>query len=50
MKTGPAFVLVWLLSFYIVIGVVETLVTIPARRRAARDAERREARQTPPAP
>lgn len=47
-KTGPAFVLVWLLSFYIVIGVVETLVTIPARRRAARDAARRESRQTPP--
>lgn len=49
-KTGPAFVLVWLLSFYIVIGVVETLVTIPARRRAARDAERAEPRKLPPSP
>ncbi len=50
LKTGPAFVLVWLLSFYIVIGVVETLVTMPARRREARAAleARAPAKSLPP--
>lgn len=33
LKTTPAFVLVWLLSFYVVIGLVETLVTLPRRLR-----------------
>ena len=37
LKTSPAFVLVWLLGFYIVIGLVETIVTFPARRREARE-------------
>lgn len=37
-QTGPAFVLVWLLSFYVVIGVVETVVTFPRRRRESREA------------
>lgn len=35
-KTKPAFVLVWLLSFYVVIGLIETMVALPgdlARRR-----------------
>lgn len=42
LKTKPAFVLVWLLGFYVVIGVVETAVSLPrdlARRR--REAEKR---------
>jgi CDP-diacylglycerol---serine O-phosphatidyltransferase len=34
-KTKPAFVLVWLLSFYVVIGLVETLIAL-ARERARR--------------
>lgn len=38
MQTKPAFVLVWLLSFYVAIGVVETLVTFPRRRRERIDA------------
>lgn len=38
MQTKPAFVLVWLLSFYVAIGLVETLVTFPRRRREMRDA------------
>jgi CDP-diacylglycerol--serine O-phosphatidyltransferase len=33
MQTKPAFVLVWLLSFYVAIGLVETLLSIPKRRR-----------------
>lgn len=37
-QTGPAFVLVWLLSSYVVIGVVETVVTFPRRRRESREA------------
>jgi CDP-diacylglycerol--serine O-phosphatidyltransferase len=42
LQTKPAFVLVWLLSFYVVIGLVETLVSIPKARRenAAREARR----------
>jgi len=39
LKTSPAFVLVWLLGFYITIGLVETIVTFPARRREAREQE-----------
>ncbi len=49
LKTSPAFVLVWLLGFYIVIGVVETIVTFPARRREARAiAASREAQKSIP--
>jgi CDP-diacylglycerol--serine O-phosphatidyltransferase len=33
----PAFVLVWLLGFYILIGLVEALVAIPARLKARRN-------------
>lgn len=43
LQTKPAFVLVWLLSFYVVIGVVETMIMVPReiaqRRREARDAK-----------
>ena len=38
LQTKPAFVLVWLLSFYVTIGLVETLVTFPRRRRERREA------------
>lgn len=41
LQTKPAFVLVWLLSFYVVIGVVETMIMVPReiakRRRDARE-------------
>lgn len=33
LQTSPAFVLVWLLSFYVGIGLVETVVLFPRRRR-----------------
>ncbi len=33
LKTKPAFVLVWLLSFYVIIGLVETVFQILTRRR-----------------
>jgi CDP-diacylglycerol--serine O-phosphatidyltransferase len=36
LQTKPAFVLVWLLSFYVVIGLVETVMAIPKSRREAR--------------
>ncbi len=49
LKTSPAFVLVWLLSFYILIGLVETVITIPQRRReAARATAMREAQKSIP--
>lgn len=35
----PHFVLVWLLSFYVLIGLVETLRALPSRLRRARDEE-----------
>jgi CDP-diacylglycerol---serine O-phosphatidyltransferase len=37
-QTKPVFVLVWLLGFYVLIGLVETLVTFPRRRRELREA------------
>ena len=40
MQTKVEFVLVWLLSFYVTIGVVETLLSIPKRRQEARAAEK----------
>jgi CDP-diacylglycerol--serine O-phosphatidyltransferase len=46
LQTKPAFVLVWLLAFYVVIGLVETLVALP--RDIAR--RRRESRERPSAP
>jgi CDP-diacylglycerol--serine O-phosphatidyltransferase len=39
LQTRPAFVLVWLLSCYVVIGLVETVLTL-SRRAARRDARR----------
>jgi CDP-diacylglycerol---serine O-phosphatidyltransferase len=36
LQTKAEFVLVWLLSFYVVIGLVETVITFPSRRREAR--------------
>jgi CDP-diacylglycerol--serine O-phosphatidyltransferase len=35
LQTKPAFVLVWLLSFYVVIGLVENVLAIPKRRQEA---------------
>jgi CDP-diacylglycerol--serine O-phosphatidyltransferase len=43
LQTKPAFVLVWLLSFYVIIGLVETVIALPReharRKRDARAAE-----------
>jgi CDP-diacylglycerol--serine O-phosphatidyltransferase len=36
LQTKPAFVLVWLLSMYVIIGVVESVISLPKRRREAR--------------
>jgi CDP-diacylglycerol--serine O-phosphatidyltransferase len=33
LQTKPAFVLVWLLSVYVVIGLVESVINLPKRRR-----------------
>ncbi|HVJ90138.1 MAG TPA: CDP-diacylglycerol--serine O-phosphatidyltransferase [Labilithrix sp.] len=44
LQTKPAFVLVWLLALYVLIGLVETLLTLPrdlARRRREADAAER---------
>jgi CDP-diacylglycerol--serine O-phosphatidyltransferase len=48
LQTKPAFVLVWLLAFYVALGLAESLVSIPRRRReeAAIASERR--RSLPP--
>lgn len=35
LQTKPAFVLVWLLAFYVAIGLAESVVSIPRRRREA---------------
>jgi CDP-diacylglycerol--serine O-phosphatidyltransferase len=40
LKTRPEFVLVWLLSFYVCIGLVETNITFPRRRREQQNSER----------
>lgn len=48
LQTRPAFVLVWLLSFYVLIGVVETVVTFPRRRRELREAAAPERPSLPP--
>ena len=45
LQTKPAFVLLWLLGFYVIIGVVETLIAVPremARKRREALAEERE--------
>jgi CDP-diacylglycerol--serine O-phosphatidyltransferase len=49
-QTKPAFVLVWLLSFYVIIGLVETIVSVPARRRKADAASTETRASVPPAP
>lgn len=45
LQTKPAFVLVWLLSFYVIIGIIETVIALPRdlakRRRAGAVPERR---------
>jgi CDP-diacylglycerol--serine O-phosphatidyltransferase len=49
LQTKPAFVLVWLLAFYVALGLAESLMTLPKRRReeaAALASERR--RSLPP--
>lgn len=52
LQTKPAFVLVWLLSFYVVIGVVETMIMVPReiaqRRRDAREAQLKTERSSIP--
>jgi CDP-diacylglycerol--serine O-phosphatidyltransferase len=48
LQTQPAFVLVWLLSFYVLIGLVETVVTFPRRRRELREATQTERQSIPP--
>lgn len=43
LQTKPAFVLVWLLSFYVVIGLIETVIALPrdiARKRRGETDER----------
>jgi CDP-diacylglycerol--serine O-phosphatidyltransferase len=35
MQMQPAFVLVWLLGFYVLLGIFETLLQLPARLRTA---------------
>jgi CDP-diacylglycerol--serine O-phosphatidyltransferase len=46
LQTRPAFVLVWLLSFYVLIGLVETVLNLSRRRRL----EEGERRSLPPTP
>jgi CDP-diacylglycerol--serine O-phosphatidyltransferase len=48
MKMQPAFVLVWLLGFYVVMGIVESLWELPGRLR--QDALARDSKSPPPAP
>lgn len=45
----PAFVLVWLLGFYVLLGIFESLWNLPARLRDAGASQTRDSR-TPPAP
>jgi CDP-diacylglycerol--serine O-phosphatidyltransferase len=46
LRTSPAFVLVWLLSFYVLIGLVEAIFQLTRRNRRRADAEAR--RSIPP--
>jgi CDP-diacylglycerol--serine O-phosphatidyltransferase len=43
-RLKPAFVLVWLLGVYVLIGIVEAIVSIPRKLRERRNPE------TPPVP
>ena len=49
LQTKPAFVLVWLLSFYVALGLAESLISIPRRRREAEEAAADSRRSIPPA-
>jgi CDP-diacylglycerol--serine O-phosphatidyltransferase len=48
LQTKPAFVLVWLLAFYVVLGLAESLVTIPRRRREEEAVASERRRSVPP--
>jgi CDP-diacylglycerol--serine O-phosphatidyltransferase len=50
LQTKPAFVLVWLLAFYVAIGLAESLVSIPKRRREAAAVVATERRRSLPPP
>jgi CDP-diacylglycerol--serine O-phosphatidyltransferase len=50
LQTKPAFVLVWLLSFYVLIGLIETIVTFPRRRRELRESAQAERSSMPSVP
>lgn len=47
LRTTPAFVLVWLLSVYVAIGIVETMIGLPSRLKKPK-AEATERRSLPP--
>ena len=46
LQTKPAFVLVWLLSFYVIIGLVETVIALPREHAARRKRDAAEAAAT----
>jgi CDP-diacylglycerol--serine O-phosphatidyltransferase len=46
LQTKPAFVLVWLLSFYVIIGLVETMIALPREHAARRKHDAAEAAPT----
>ena len=46
LQTKPAFVLVWLLSFYVIIGLVETVIALPREHAARRKRDAAEAATT----
>jgi CDP-diacylglycerol--serine O-phosphatidyltransferase len=48
LQTKPAFVLVWLLSFYVALGLAESLFSIPRRRREAAASAASDRRSLPP--
>ncbi|MFO0588644.1 MAG: CDP-diacylglycerol--serine O-phosphatidyltransferase [Polyangiaceae bacterium] len=50
MRMSPAFVLVWLLGFYILLGVFESLWQLPGRLMRRGDPEANEAKSIPPEP
>jgi CDP-diacylglycerol--serine O-phosphatidyltransferase len=47
-KTKPAFVLVWLLSFYVLIGLIETIIALPGSIARRRRGDRVERTSVPP--
>lgn len=48
LQTKPEFVLVWLLSFYVVIGIVETVIAVPRNLAKRRRGESTERQSIPP--